>query len=198
MKLIGVALTGALALATLALPSVASATTKYVLKHPKHERCRAHDVKRVVHGKTWCVRLIPTSMAIETTGQSTGVQHYLAVWAAIFPTAAGDFGGNSDKLRDLPVRYTISDRTTGHIFGSFPGLSTGYCGLAWSTNEQDTVITFIGAAYNNGDPVPACALKAPVSLPWSYYLGNEDQRFAISGSFIGNSIYGPSSAITPP
>lgn len=68
-------------LVSLAAPVSVLATTSnkpYQLKHPKHEHCRAHYVKRLeahrVHGKrvkqTWCVYVAPK---IETSGTAPAV-----------------------------------------------------------------------------------------------------------------------------
>ena len=65
----------AVVIAAMASPSAASASPvkQYVLKHPKRERCKAHYVKRAEHGRTWCVRLSPTYVAVAPSFNTTRI-----------------------------------------------------------------------------------------------------------------------------
>jgi hypothetical protein len=176
-----VLLSGSLVLAALALPAVASASAKqYVLKHPKREHCKAHYVKKVEHGKTWCVykALTPTSTEVTASIQGgLGQPLYLAVSGTIWP---GKYGGGT-QLVGLPISYTIKDATTGQTVGTFMGLSNLYATCTVVYTVERGVWTFTGQAV---PPYSACAVST-VTMPAADVP-------AFTGSFAGNSTYAPS------
>jgi hypothetical protein len=171
----------AVAAAVLAVPAGASAQ-QYVLKHPKREHCRAHYVRKVEHGNTSCTLRAPTTMVVSAESETSGgfagepLVTYIAVRAALW--------SRGTQLVGLPIRYTITDATTGQFVGSFVGLSNAFatCTLVTSFNAQFTVKYFAGEPVV---PHSACALAAPVSIPAA-----DLPRFA--ASFAGNSTYAPS------
>lgn len=50
-----------------ALGGTALASKQYVLKHPKHEHCKAHYVKKTKKGKTFCVYNAPKRAPVAST-----------------------------------------------------------------------------------------------------------------------------------
>jgi hypothetical protein len=160
--------------AALILPTGASAAS-YVLKHPNREHCKAHYVKKIEHGKTWC--LTPTFISGVTISGNGG---QFTVQAFLY---SGTKGHEGARLLRQPVRFTITDGTTGQRLGSFTGTSFATCSLRHTYNEQATVETFVGEEI---PPYQACGLAAPISISVA-----DDRLFGVS--FAGNSTYAPSS-----
>jgi hypothetical protein len=90
-------------------------------------------------------------------------------------------GSELRELRGEPITYTITDRTTEGMIGSFNGASNGYalCSIVFHLNGG--TFTYVGEATHG---YPACAL-APVSFPSSHLA-------SISASYAGNATYAPS------
>ena len=124
------------------------------------------------------MRLTPTAMLISSAIAGPGE---LQLQGFLY---AGTKGHEGAELR-LPVRFAITDVTTGKSLGSFTGTSFKICTLATRVNEPNTVRTFTAEAFA---PYPACALPAPISLPTA-------DEYRLVGSFAGNSTYAPSSEI---
>jgi hypothetical protein len=172
-----------LALVALAFPAgaLASVGKQYVLRHPKRERCKAHYVKRVEHGKTWCVRLTPTYLAIDASAGAPEVNVMGVEVNVMGFLYTGTRNHEGARLLGQPIRFTITDATTGQPLGSFAGVSFAACTLRRTVNAQDTIQTLAAEAIA---PYPACALPAPVSLPAA-------DEYGFTGAFAGSSTYAP-------
>lgn len=212
------------ALVALAFPTAASASTakQYVLKHPKHERCKAHYTRKVEHIKvrkhgktvkvseTVCIYTppkpapspqepqapqppapsAPTAPALITT--TTHVASTFGSQIATRNISATIYyftGSEIHELRGEPVTYTITDRTTEHVVGSFTGTSNGYasCTIGFHWNSGETATIYEGEA---GGSHPACNL-APVSVP-------RGDITTFTGTFAGNTTYAPSVSSAEP
>jgi hypothetical protein len=183
------------------LAGVASAATHkpYVLRHPTREHCKAHYVKKVQTVKvkehhttvkvkeTLCVYKAPQvahptppvapsltgTITVVSYGYSTALSHH-TVSGSVSVLAGTDLIG-------VPITYTITNKSTGQALGSFtePSDPLQPCAIVY-TVENNTQ-TFVGEA-GGGDA--ACPLAA-VSMPTG-------QIPVLTGSFAGNSAYGPS------
>jgi hypothetical protein len=189
-----------LTLAALALPAVASASTEkqYILRHPKHEHCKAHYVKKVERVKrkanrktvkvteTVCVyvkpsgpkpapTLTPTVTTVYAFSEDNGFHVYVRG-----TVSAGGMG-----LVGVPITYTIRDFTTGQPAGSFTGPSDTHeaCSIVYTTQGVGGVQTFTGESLY--PDFVGCPLAAPISIPPLHLV-------ELIGSFAGRSTYAPS------
>jgi hypothetical protein len=162
-------------LVALAVPAGASAQ-QYVLKHPKHEHCRAHYVRKVDRQETLCVELIPTFTLVTAERVVGGVGEKLV---------SGEVGlvsGNGRALVGVPITYAVVDESTGARLASFTAVSNPVhpCTLVLGIpNELET--TFAGESVA---PYAGCGFAA-VSVPTG-------QLAVLTGSFAGNATYAPS------
>jgi hypothetical protein len=188
------------ALAALAFPAAASASTgkQYVLKHPKHEHCRAHYVKRVeqvkVHGRrvkeTFCVYQAPKpapTLAPMPTTTDLIVTHNVFAFATppnYFTVEAQIVAGPllTAKLPGEPVAVTITDTRTGQTVGSFGVISNAPgCAVVETYNQASTERIYTGEPVG---PNPACALPR-VGVP-------AVDLAQITGAYSGRPGYAPS------
>jgi hypothetical protein len=193
-----------LALALLAFPAAASASPvkQYVLKHPKHEHCKAHYVKKVEqvkvreHGKlvkvkeTFCVYQAPKPAATPAPMPTTTgliVTHNVFAFATppnYFTVEAQILAGPllTAKLPGEPVAVTIMDTRTGQTVGSFGVISNApSCAVVETDNQAFTERIYTGEPVG---PNPACALPR---------VGVSAVDLAqITGSYSGRPGYAPS------
>jgi len=123
-------------LATLLVPAVAQATTKqYVLKHPKHEHCKAHyvkkneKIKKREYGRTvkvreiFCVYVAPKAPAKATTpvtttpAPTTPTPSTPAAVPRVTPYAHLDPSFTQSPSNPLAVTYSYSASATETING---------------------------------------------------------------------------------
>lgn len=158
---------------------IASAAThkSYPLKHPNREHCKAHYVKKVerVKGRevTVCVSVQPTRTPTIIVISTESLGHPGRISGSVKILGGHDLVG-------VPITYTITNEGTGQPLGSFtePSDPVQPCRLAIST--EGNTQTFTG---ESTPPEPACPIS--VSLPTG-------QLAVLSGSFAGDSTYGPS------
>lgn len=185
-------------------PAGAQAANRYLLKHPKHEHCKAHYVRHVkrVHGKrrVYCVHVAPTKAApiapptpapapvsarvfkptflvVSTSPTPASEPRYFAVAAMLY--AIGELTGQ-------PINYTIRDTKNGQTVATFAGLSglsNGHAACTVVYKVEGGVQTWTGQAVA---PDPGCALGT-VTLSAS-------DRAVLLGSFAGGAGYAGSAS----
>lgn len=157
---------------------IASAATpkSYPLKHPNREHCKAHYVKKVERIKgskeTLCVYVAPKLATFVLLIDTQGDGHF-SVSGSVKVVGGHDLIG-------VPITYTITNEGTGKPLGSFTEPSDPVQPCALVLTEHEGTQTFAGEA---APPELACPIS--VSLPTG-------QLAVLSGSFAGNSTYGPS------
>jgi hypothetical protein len=191
-----VGLLGALAL--VAPGSSAAAPTRYVLKHPKRERCKRHysRVVKRVHGRrrVFCVRHKATSIPGEGTPTSAGliVVHNAFTFSRppnYFTIEGEVYAGESlTKLTGQPVVVTITDTHTGHRVASFVLTSNAPpCAVVLTYNSTMTERKYTGEAAGTVPPCPLPSLTVPAA-----------DVLRIAGSYAGNARYAPSTGKPEP
>jgi hypothetical protein len=173
-------------------PGASAASRSYLLRHPTHERCKAHYVRSLkaarVHGKlvrqVWCVyksSLDPTSISVSVGtygGADTGLPPFLAISADIWSSR---HVGSGSELRGLPVLYTVKDMTTNQTIGSFRGLSNMYASCTVVKQLEGPTWIYRGESVGG---FPACSV-AEIRLPATHVA-------AVYGSFRGDAASAPS------